>query len=48
MFGASRGLPPGSTAPDFRLRDAVAGGEHSLESLSARGLLILRFLRGTG
>ncbi len=39
-----RGLPPGALAPDFALRDAVAGGEYTLGALLARGPLVLAFL----
>lgn len=40
-----RPLAPGSIAPDFVLRDAVAGGEYTLEELLAEGRpLTLTFL----
>lgn len=43
-----RGLSPGALAPDFALRDAVAGGEYTLDALLARGPLVLLLLPGTG
>jgi hypothetical protein len=45
----SRSRPPrlGDRAPDFRLRDAVTGREHDLDSLvGARRALLLAFHRG--
>lgn len=42
-----RPLAVGAKAPDFRLRDAVRGGDYALGDLLARGPLLLKFLRGT-
>ncbi len=48
MFTSPRGLPVGSLAPDFVLRDAVHGGEYTLGLFLSQGPLILKFLRGIG